>query len=404
MPVSVTTVTVSSAAQLLAAAKAAKTGGTILLAPGNYGDVSLSNLAPTGTITVRSADPDNDAAFRTLNMMRARNIVIEDIDIHRPLAPGASQNTYAVNVGHESNITFIGIDVSGSLNNDARDDGLGVSLNGNHISVIDSTFTQLRTAVAAAGADFLFAGNTLTQVRQGMTIRSMARAVIEGNYAADFQADYEKKEHPDVFQVHSGAGANASSELIFRNNVMLPGANGFVREIYVQSEAFIKGRADQRHTNILVENNYYEGNYRHAITLHNADDVIVRNNTVRGGVNVGIEPAINLWDVNGGVIENNISPMMLENKLKPSTGLVYGDNVDTWDTRGKKGLQTADLFSASGEGDLDFSRFNAISASPAGVANAGFRSGAEIGSLSGSAAAQMAALLPAFEQNFAVFA
>ena len=399
-----TTVTVSLAAQLLAAAKAAKAGGTILLAPGNYGDVSQSNLTPTATITVKSADPDNDAVFRTLNMMRANNIIIEDIDIHRPLASGASQNTYAVNVGRATNITFIGIDVSGSLNNDARDDGLGMSLNGSQITVIDSTFTQLRTAVAAAGADFLFVGNSITHVRQGMTIRSMTRAVIEGNYAADFQADYERKEHPDVFQVHSGASANASSELIFRNNVMLPGANGFAGGIYVQSEAFIKGRADQRHTNILIENNYCEGNYRQAITLNNADDVIVRNNTVRGGVNVGIEPAINLWDVNGGVIENNISPMLLENKLKPSTGLVYANNIDTWDTRGKKGVQTADLFSASGEGDLDFSRFNAIPGSPAGVANAGFRAGAEIGSFSGSAAAQMAALLPAFKQNLAVFA
>ena len=88
-----TTVTVSSAAQLLAAAKAAKTGGMILLAPCNYGAVSRSNLAPARTITVRSDDPDNDAVFRTLNMMRAHNIVIEDIDLHRPLAPGASQKT-----------------------------------------------------------------------------------------------------------------------------------------------------------------------------------------------------------------------------------------------------------------------------------------------------------------------
>ena len=165
-----------------------------------------------------------------------------------------------------------------------------------------------------------------------------------------------------------------------------------------------RGRADQRHTNNIFENNHYEGHYRHAITLHNADDLIVRNNMVRGGLNVGIEPAINLWDVNGGEIENKVSPKMLEDKLKPSTGLVYADNVETWDTRGKKGLQTADLFSAPGEGDLDFSRFNAISASPAGVANGGVRAGAEIGSLSASAAAQMAALLPAFEQNFAVFA
>jgi hypothetical protein len=125
---------------------------------------------------------------------------------------------------------------------------------------------------------------------------------------------------------------------------------------------------------------------------------------VRGGVNVGIEPAINLWDVNGGLIERNIAPMFLENKLKPSTGLVYIDNVDTWDTRSKRGVQTADLFTSSGEGDLDFSRLNPLQTSVAGAANAGFRASGEIGNYSGSAATQLASLLPTFEQNFAVFA
>ena len=185
---------------------------------------------------------------------------------------------------------------------------------------------------------------------------------------------------------------------------MLPGANDFVGGIYVQSEAFIKGHGDQRHTNIPIENNNYVENSRYAITLHNADDVIARNNTVRGGVNVGIEPAINPWDVNGGRIENNISPMLLENKLKPIAGLVYANSIDTWDTRGKNGVQTADLFSAPGEGDLNFSRLNATPVSPAGVTSAGYRAGAEIGSFSASAAAQMTALLPAFAQNFTVFA
>jgi hypothetical protein len=404
LSVSGKTVTVSSASQLLAAAKAAKAGDTILLASGNFGDVSLSNVRPAGPITIKSANSDNDAVFRTLNIMNSSNIIIEDIDIKRPLAPGASQDSYAVNVGKASNITFVGIDVSGSMNNDARDDGLGMSLNGSRISVIDSTFTQLRTAVAAAGSDFLFAGNTITQVRQGMTIRSMTRAVIDSNYAADFQADYDKKEHPDVFQVHSGSGANASSELIFSNNVMLPGANGFVGGIYIQSEAYLLGRLDQRHENILIENNYYEGNYRHAITVNNADDVTISNNTVRTGVNEGINPAINIWDVTGALVENNISPMFLENELRPSTGVVYENNIDTWDSKTKKGIDASQLFGSVGEGDLDFSRFNVVTGSAAALAGAGFHAVAEIGNLSGTAAAQIAAWLPSFDQNFAVFA
>lgn len=398
------TVTVSTASQLLSAAKAAKAGDTILLAPVNFGDVSLSNVRPKGAITIKSADPNNDAVFRTLNIMNSTNLIIEDIDIKRPLAPGASQDSYAVNVGKASDITFIGIDVSGSMNNDARDDGLGMSLNGTRISVLDSTFTQLRTAVAAAGQDFLFAGNTITQVRQGMTIRSMTRALVDSNYAADFQSDYDKKEHPDVFQVHSGGGSNASSELIFRNNVMLPGANGFVGGIYIQSEAFLAGRLDQRHENILIENNYYEGDYRHAITVNNADDVVISNNTVRTGVNGGLVPAINLWDVRGALVEQNIAPMFLESKTRPSTGIVYENNIDIWDVKTKKGLDAAQLFSSEGEGDLDFARFNAVTNSAAGLAGAGFRAVGEIGNLSGTSAAQMAGWLPNFDQNFAIFA
>jgi hypothetical protein len=399
-----TTVTVSSASQLLATARAAKAGDTILLAPVNFGDVSLSNVRPNGAITIKSADPNNDAVFRTLNIMRSDNLIIEDIDISRPLAPGASQNSYAVNVARASNITFIGVDVSGSMNNDASDDGLGMSLNGSRISVLDSTFTQLRTAVATAGEDFLFAGNTITQVREGVTIRSMTRALIDSNYAADWQPDYDNEEHPDIFQVHSGAGSNASSDLIFRNNVMLPGANGPVGGIFIKSEAYsAAGRLDQRHENIVIDNNYYEGDYRHAITVSNADDVVITNNSVRTGINGGLVPAINLLDVRGALVESNISPIFLENTTRPSTGVVYENNVDIWDVKTKKGVDAAQLFSTAGEGDLDFARFNIVANSAAALAGTGFHATGEIGNFSGTAAAQMAGWMPNFDQNFAVF-
>lgn len=398
------TVTVSTGAQLNAAARAARAGDTILLAPGNFGDVTLSNINPTGTITIKSANPDNDAVIRTLSMFGSRNIIIEDVDFHRPLAPGASQNSYIVNVGRASNITFSGIDVMGSMNNNAHDDASGMSVAGSRISIFDSTFTQLKAAVATSGTDFLFAGNTITQVRQGLSIRSMNRAVVEGNYAADFQANYATKEHPDVFQVHSGGTANASHNLIFRDNIMMPSGNGPVGGIYIQSEAFFRAkRLDQRHTNILVENNYYEGNYRHAITVNNTDDLIVRNNTVRPGDNAGLVPAINLGNIRGGLVEDNISTMILENRSMGNRDMVFRNNVDLYDAKQRRGIAESALFVEPEDGEIDFNNFNVIENSTAARAGAGFRAVADIGSLSGDAAAQMAAWLPNFADNFAVF-
>ena len=394
------TVTVSTAAQLTAAARVARAGDTILLAPGNFGDVRLDNLRPAGTITIKSADPANDAVMRTLTMMNSHNIIIEDIDIRRPLAAGASQNSYAVNVGRAHNITFVGIDVSGSLNNDARDDGLGMSLNGTRLSIIDSTFTQLRTAVAVAGSAFLFAGNTVTQVREGLSIRSMTRGLFSNNLMTDWQADYAKAEHPDMFQVHNGGTAVASSDLIFRNNIMLPGENGGVGGIFMRSAT---GKTD-RHSNILIENNYYEGNFRHGISVSDADDVTIRNNTVREGSNIGLIPAILLSNIVGALVENNITPLLLQSRTMANTNVAFANNIDLWDKTQKRGISDADLFPDENAGEIDFSRLNVASTSQAATMGIGFRAVAEIGDLAGSAAASMAAWQPGFEAQFAAFA
>ena len=394
------TVTVSTSAQLSAAARVAKAGDTILLAAGNFGDTVLSHVNPTGVITIKSADPNNDAVFRSLRLTRVSNIVFEDFDVARPIAAGGNTNDAAIQVNGGTNITFSGIDVRGSMNGSAFDDGHGISIpSGSHISILDSTFTQLRTAVIVRGQDFLFAGNTITQVREGVSISSMTRGVFEQNYFGDFQANYAAKEHPDMFQVHSGGTATASSELIFRDNVMRPGA-GPVGGIFIASEGLARG---ERHENILIENNFYEGAYRHAISVSNVDDVTVRNNTVRMGDFKGLVPAIMFADIKGGVVENNISTLMLEHRLHKSSGLTYANNVDLWDPKFKKGVLASEIFANPGDGDIDFSNLNTIAGSAAGRAGAGFAAVAEIGNLSGSAAAQMAAWLQTYDQNFAVF-
>lgn len=394
------TTTVSTAAQLLKVARLAQAGDTILLAAGNFGDVVLSSINPTGLITIKSADPGNDAVMRSLRMSRVSNIVFEDFDVSRPLAAGVNTNDAAIQVNGGTNITFVGLDVRGSMNGSAFDDGHGMSISsGSHISILDSTFTQLRTALIVRGEDFLFAGNTVTQVREGLSISSMTRGVFENNYMADWQANYAAGEHPDMFQVHSGGTATASSELIFRDNVMLPGDNA-VGGIFIRSEAVGRG---ERHENILIENNYYEGAYRNAISVGNSDAVTIRNNSVVMGDNVGLVPAINLTDIRGGVIENNITPLLLESRTLPNSGLTMTNNIDLWDPQFKKGVAVADIFAPHGDGEIDFSSLNVLATSVAARAGAGFAAVAEIGNLSGTAASVMAAWLPNYEHNFAVF-
>lgn len=393
-------VTVSTGAQLNAAARVAKPGDTILLAPGTYGDVALNNINRGGTITVKSADPDNDAVFRTLKLTNSHNILFDDIDISRPLDAGANTNTQTAQINKSSYITFSGLDMYGSLDGNAINDGHGFTIaGGHHISIIDSTFQQLRTTVAVARSeDFLFAGNTVTNVQEGVSISAMNRGIFEQNYMADWQANYAAGAHPDMFQVHSGGTAVASSNLIFRDNVLLPGDNP-VGGIFIRSEAIARG---ERHENILIENNFYEGAFRHGITVANADNAIVRNNTVLMGDNVGLVPAINITDVRGGLVEKNISTLILEQATKPNTDVTFSGNIDVWDSKFKKGIAVAELFAAREPGEIDFGNLNAIESANPG--RAGFTAVASIGSLSGSAAAQIAAWMPSYDQQFAVFA
>lgn len=64
----------------------------------------------------------------------------------------------------------------------------------------------------------------------------------------------------------------------------------------------------------------------------------------------------------------------------------------------------SELFVAGRDDDIDFSNFTATVTSVAGKAGAGFVAVADVGNLSGSAAAQMAAWLPGYDNSFAVFA
>lgn len=395
-----TTTLVSNATQLLKVAKTARAGDTILLASGNYGDVSLANLRPTGNVTIKSANPDADAVFRTLKLTNLSNFIFEDFDIRNPIAVGAPR-TAAVRINAATNITFSGIDMSGSLNGSAWDDAHGMMITGsNHVSILDSTFRQLDAAIVVGrSSDVIVAGNTVTEAREGVVMGAISGGLFELNRLSNMQPNLAAGEHADFFQVHDGSGAAPSDDLVFRSNVMIgDGMAAGMHGIYIYSER--DAAENIHHSNITIENNFYEGAARHGISVSHVDNLVVANNTVLYSGSGGLVPAIMVREIIGGVVKDNVATLLIDVQNSGSTNLAWSNNIDVWDPMFKVGIAKAALFAATPTNEIDFSTAGPLAGSVADVSGAGFRGVAQIGNLSAGVAAQIAAYVPLFDHHF----
>ena len=354
---STTTTIVKNAAQLTAALKLATGGETILLAAGDYGHFVFKGN-PASTVTIKSLDPNNDASFHSLKMVRTSNFTIQDVDVNNPLDAigGTSQ---AIQITASSNIKLIGVDVAGSMDGTAWNDGYGIMITGGqHIAIVDSTFQQLKAAIVVSRtSDLIVSGNDISHSREGVQVGQIDGGLFDGNYLHAMDPNYAAGDHADDFQVHNGGGIGASNNLTFTNNVMIEeGGAGGVHGIYINSERFREGI---QHTNITIENNLYQGSALHGISVNYVDNLAIRNNTVTtSGSADFLIPAILARSIHGGVIENNVATLLLDIKNSGNTDLLWSNNLDLWDPKFKQGAALADVFVAAGDGNIDFSNFN----------------------------------------------
>lgn len=395
------TTLVSTPAQLKAVAKLARAGDTILLAPGDYGDFALSSIRPGGTVTIKSANPNADAVFRTLSVTNSTNLVIEDIDISRPLATRVGLNTPALRIQGATDISLVGVDVRGSIDGNAANDGHGLSIVGsNRIAILDGSFRQLdAAAIVARSSDIVFAGNAITEVREGVNISGTSGALFDRNTVINMQPDYAAGDHPDAFQVQAGGANGISRDLAFRNNVIIEGTSGPVGGIFIRSE---KAALGLEHSNISIQNNYYQGTYRHGISVGDTNGLVVTGNTVIDSAKAGNSAAITIDNVAGARIESNIAQLFLQTR---SSDVRMANNIDVWEAKFKTGIAVSELFAPSAPvGVIDFGRLDPLAGSIAAHSGAGFRTVGDIGNLSAGTGAQLAAYVPLFNHDYAATA
>ena len=384
------TLIVNNASELGTALRGARGGDTVLLAAGNYGLGHIANINPDSLVTVRPLDAEAAVTFSRLNISRSSNLAFQGFVVHNE--PDGSR-AQAMQINSSSNVTISGFTVQGSLNGSAHDDAHGVMINGgSNIAVLDSQFRQLHGAILLSKAsNVIVAGNTITEVREGVNMSMVSNGLFERNVMTDF--DPMGHDHPDYFQVHAARDSTGSRNLVFRDNILVQGDSGPVGGVFIRSENVAKG---VRHENILIENNFYEGTYRHAISVSGTNGAAVLGNTVFDSNRAGNSAGIMSFGVQGMRVDNNIAPLF-QTPNNDTLFISQANNIDVVDPR-FGGVATRQQLVNRAFGALDAGSANPLAGSLADVNGVGFRARGEHGSLSGTLEEQIAHYAPLFDQ------
>jgi len=205
------TLKVSNAVQLTAAIRSAKGGETILLAAGDYGMISIKGRMLADTVTIKSADPGNDARISDLRIDRSSGFRIEDVDLNRPLRAGEAHFTPAAHISTSYNIQLAGIDFGGSMDGNSRNDGIAVRVNGGSgVSITDSTFGQWNQAgVFANTTNLTISGNSVTGVTKTFAFTSVSASTVSDNSFVGIAPDWRGTTQGVTFSDNSVSGIAA---------------------------------------------------------------------------------------------------------------------------------------------------------------------------------------------------
>ena len=317
------------------------------------------------------------------------NVAFQDITINHALAPGEVLWTPAVSVQGSRDVYFSGLDVHGSKNGSSFDDGNGFTLTGsNNIAILNSHFSELNVALSVNNSNnIVVAGNEATTVRSFMVGVAIDNGLFELNYLHDFMPNYAAGDHPDFFQIATGGVSDPSSNLTFRSNVFVEKPGDYIGGVYAQSERLAEGI---KHTNITVDNNFFLGNYRHALSFTGVDNLHVTGNTVLNTDGTAPTAAISLKGVDHAVVDRNIEPLIVESTLYPNHDVRITRNVDVWDPQFKTGVAQDSVIVGVGKGPFSIAALGVKAGSIAATLGAGFHPVAGIGQLVGTEATSIA--------------
>ena len=317
---------VSTAEQLQVALAEAK-GGTILLAPGNYGVLSFKNQHFLARVILRSYPP-RKAVFDRINLVNSGNLGFEGLTTLGQFRAEKSDNLIVQDCRGKDMLYFRNVDGLQIDNCIVSGGQYGILFN----SV--SNFTLRHTRAGKVSEDV-------------MRITGKSHdGLIEYNILDDV-ISYPPT-HPDLIQFFSARGKTPQRITIRRN--LLRDEHETGSPTRTAQGIFVAGPGPEGYRDILIEENMINTRSPNTIYIHaGRQNVVVRNNTLLPGVGDG-GAVIRLVgkDTNrniGTVVEGNIAKLILDQSKSAHirSNYLYG-----------RGANIPALFSGTGARWQDF--------------------------------------------------
>ncbi|MGE3747321.1 MAG: right-handed parallel beta-helix repeat-containing protein [Sphingomonadaceae bacterium] len=320
---------VASKAGLMSALAKAKGGEVISLAPGNY-SLELANKSFGKLVTITSASPIRPANISWIKLDKVSNLAFVRLEMSRNAAPGEHlEATSVAKVSGGSNVVFDSVFVHGSLNDNARDDMVGLSINWtDRTQVINSEFTQLgRAGIFGGVSNAVVANNKVHGIRSdGFNFNAAEHVLVDGNIITNFQRI--PKDHPDGIQFWTNRTPRASKDIVIRNNQIIQGVGFGSQGIFMRDEGLT-----MPFERVTIENNLVVGsNMANGIYVDNGIDIRVLNNTVLGSREVSNPVWIKLKNVKNATLEGNVAEVggnKTPGSAKIDKSLLKGDRFKT---------------------------------------------------------------------------
>ena len=293
-----TTITVSTAAELENALVKATGGETILLEGGDYGRLDLGKYQAARSlygseVTIKSADAADPAVFTGMYLRDVSNVTLDGITFDYTFLDGHASWVRPFRVSGENvtirNSVFDGDVAEGTgTYADGFGTGFGLSMGGTGMSLENNVFHTWHTAVSTGGEDIRIVGNEFYDMRSdGLNVVGATGVLIEGNHFHDFDRSSASGDHSDMIQFWINKASQVTSDVVIRGNVLDIGEGDATQSILMGNLAVEQGSAgvEAFYRNVLIENNVILNAHLHGISVGPTVGLDILNNTVIQKVN-----------------------------------------------------------------------------------------------------------------------
>ncbi|WP_374452609.1 right-handed parallel beta-helix repeat-containing protein [Phenylobacterium sp.] len=266
-----TDITVNSADSLRSALSTAKSGDTILLSAGNYGNVSLNGIVFSGEVTITSKDAGNPATLTGLTVANSQGLSFENLhmDYSNP------STVWKTQVNNSKNISFDHIDFHGSLNGNPADDQNAMLIRGStNVTVTNSEFQEFSHGISMMESNTVrIEGNNIHDMRaDGVMSAGTSNVQVLNNTFHDFAP--ATGDHPDAIQFLTRGAASAAKNIVVSGNVVARGEGGIIQGIFITDQVGLG------YSNVTVTDNVVAGGMYNGIMVSNANGLVVDGNTI----------------------------------------------------------------------------------------------------------------------------